>query len=408
MSSASDVAKLMFAWLVAMGLLIFVILLDPFGILPDQVFTADCEPQYSDSAVLSFVLTDEAKPEFPAFLTQQEISERLVVVSHAIEAYAGPIVIWVHGFRTDTETAVCLGGRLKDTFGGQTAESPGPKVIAFSWPAHFKSHQFSKAQRHADVAAGHLARLLDRIDTGRVTLITHSLGAQIALQALQMSENVRTSPIANLVLVQAAVPHSSIRSWEGERRVTFPQVVGAPPREPISEPIGPASGCYFWALSRAKEVIITSSRRDSVLSGAFASSTDIFQRCFGPVTLGNQINMNNMPGSHALGLPFSAPSPTCMATEEWTLGAYENAPVNRMGGGWHADDTVRALPEATGFTPGAGSVCTSVQFRLPRDDIDFFDLDAHRFLVLGYRHNPLLHPHLRDVIVQRIGLWPRD
>ena len=121
------------------------------------------------------------------------------------------------------------------------------------------------------------------------------------------------------------------------------------------------------------------------------------------MTQGNQDNMDSAPGSHALGLPFRAPQGGCLPIPAHKLVFDEpdtTKPVDDILG---RSEWPKTMMEQAGFTEGSGSVCTDIEFRLPRDDIDFFNLGSHRFMILGYAHNPLLHSRLRNAIVARIS-----
>ena len=397
--------KIIVTYLTAMMVFTGIILLRPGGVLIDITFSGDCKFQPSDQLLPSINLSDEDRSAPLTFLPPETIQQRLESTAKDIEGAPGDIILWVHGFRTDSNSAKCIAGRLKEAFEDHSPTGQTPRIITFSWPSSLSIDQFSLAQSHATQAAEYLSNLLDLIDPSRVTLVAHSLGGQVALEALLKSDAVKTAPIAQLVLVQAAVSHASIRSWVGERTVWLPSYGIEPPSDPTIEPIGPNSGCYVNALSRARRVTITSTRRDNVLSGPFATSTNIQQPCFGPFVFGGRETMNLMPGSLALGLPFRSPAPQCVAVPlpgPVEFDKEDSIVFPRRGHDWHTDDLIPPLPEITGFTPGAGRVCTSISFSLPRDDIDFVDLDAYRGLLIGDRHNPFANCRLRDAIIARI------
>jgi hypothetical protein len=95
-----------------------------------------------------------------------------------------------------------------------------------------------------------------------VILLAHSLGAAVVMETLRSGRTVRVA-----VLVQGAIPATSILTWEYEIERTFPATdlndlaKGRPIRDPLREE-GTERGCFVAAPMNADRMIVTTSSQD--------------------------------------------------------------------------------------------------------------------------------------------------
>lgn len=146
--------------------------------------------------------------------------------------------VMVHGYNTQFEN-------VTDAYraNAEMARETGlPELAGFLWPGlgddKLESLEFYRAQDHARKAGAVLADFLSRHVSSQIyaklTVITHSLGALVALEALRLGAHVET-----LALTGPAVAHDCL------------------------------STAYADALANVDRVLVYYSRRDPVLGTAF-------------------------------------------------------------------------------------------------------------------------------------------
>ncbi len=96
------------------------------------------------------------------------------------------IVIYIHGFQNDAAGATMNFAQVETMLG--RVGYPGP-VYGFSWDSNPGVTQFPDAERSANMNGKVLAKLLKAIKAScpgiKIHIITHSLGARVALNALK-------------------------------------------------------------------------------------------------------------------------------------------------------------------------------------------------------------------------------
>ena len=199
---------------------------------------------------------------------------------------ANDLVLFVHGFRTSLKAARCHGDilaeglsrlpRYKDT-GNE------PNLLILAWPSDLPAGEFSRAQKIATKASEPLSALLslaldsDRFDS--IIVVAHSLGAQVAMDALTYlkSSGVEEDAISAVVLVQGAILGVSVRSWDGEMEIRHPSAEihclyrdDFDCRPPITFEYASGQGSYFFSSQLAEKLVVTISELDTTLRRFFS------------------------------------------------------------------------------------------------------------------------------------------
>jgi len=116
------------------------------------------------------------------------------------------VIVYVHGFKQRCDVVNRHAGLLVDE-GPVTIHQAPATVIAFLWPSHTK--HYANAKTDASKAGKRLADLLSclqRADYTTVSVVTHSLGARVALNALcGEHEQGADAFVRNLIFIGAAV-----------------------------------------------------------------------------------------------------------------------------------------------------------------------------------------------------------
>jgi esterase/lipase superfamily enzyme len=154
------------------------------------------------------------------------------------------LMLLLHGYRSSREDVLCAYGQLDSQLSGVDRVTPGrgaaeyQEVIGVSWPGHDWRIEFTSAKAKADATAPKLfARLRKTAETARaIDVITHSLGARVALRTLQNAGEA-SRPVRNLFLTGAAVDDESIGQNEK----------------------------FFYATERSERVYVLHSKNDPVL-----------------------------------------------------------------------------------------------------------------------------------------------
>jgi hypothetical protein len=186
------------------------------------------------------------------------------------------LIIFVHGFNTSLNGAIAKGNAILKALrtSGRTSVQ-GLKFFTFCWRSDFELTkelpiELGSAECSAENEAPSLASFIKRLHclypSAKIILLTHSLGARVALEALHNLWKERKSAwIDCLLMVQPAVEWSEL--YEG--------YFSAPNRPPLSVGVGlepwveHRTGRYSVCINAAQEVVVTQSPLDSVLSQYF-------------------------------------------------------------------------------------------------------------------------------------------
>lgn len=204
--------------------------------------------------------------------------------AHGADPGAGA-VLYTHGFATSFNRAIAQGSDI-----AHRGRFAGPFIV-FSWPAHVSFASFprpsaliSKAYRDDSLSAaesagafrGALADLLSVVPAQRLTVVGHSLGAQLASEALASPSPLRDTllraPLHALVLFApdisaprfrdvlgpALVPVANRRviyASEADRLLTVSRLINHSPR------LGQGRGEKLLTESEVEVVDVTEGRR---------------------------------------------------------------------------------------------------------------------------------------------------
>lgn len=183
-------------------------------------------------------------------------------------------VVFVHGYNATFAESIAQGNYLAPLLRQWTAQKyPGTTVDfhTFSWRADFGPDRFHTAELSARVQSASLANFLQSLP--RTTLdgtpcqlfiITHSLGARVALEAIaKHGTGADFPPVRALLCIQPAVARTALARGTydtvNEDRVTNTRYDGE----------------YFQALSRIGAVLATCSATDGVLAQHYASLAEV-------------------------------------------------------------------------------------------------------------------------------------
>ena len=214
-----------------------------------------------------------------------------------------PTEIWfvIHGFNTSRPEARHLGWRVSQEIINRRNETA--RAIAVVWDGDQK---FGLAETQADNDGHALAEVLAETQRtypeARISIVTHSLGARVALRALAITQP--WIEIDYLALVQPAVRAPSIHAWIAEPvRIIVP--LGS-----IAEwPSETCEGEFYNAVGAVSRLLVTQAEGDWVLARAFGADDAFnphFRRCFVP-QIANRASIFRLGDSiaqRALGLPF--------------------------------------------------------------------------------------------------------
>jgi pimeloyl-ACP methyl ester carboxylesterase len=180
------------------------------------------------------------------------------------------IVIFVHGYETPPTLALedsnALWQHIKKS--NEELRKARPEIpetasltfFAFLWRGNFGVLNFSRSQQAAKATASSFADFLETVlleaKGAKIVVITHSLGAEVVLEALASlpSLNGRTL-VDSLILVQGAVPFYSVYRWTVSTSIVGDDV------EITTE----CSGQYATAIRSTAQLLYTISGTDRVL-----------------------------------------------------------------------------------------------------------------------------------------------
>jgi pimeloyl-ACP methyl ester carboxylesterase len=183
-------------------------------------------------------------------------------------------------------------------------------LLAFLWKGDFGEGLFSRAQHAAEntghVFADFLGAVARQAPGARIVVLTHSLGAEVVLEALRgMQEAHERAAVDNLILVQGAVPAHSVYQWT----VKYQQIPSGPSEQMKPEQVDQCTGRYAGAIRMARQFVYTFSANDQVLAnewdlGPFRVNEFLLpqtQPCELPVLIGSGGMVLRV---QALGSPF--------------------------------------------------------------------------------------------------------
>ncbi len=188
-------------------------------------------------------------------------------------------VIFVHGYGTPPASALedsnALWQYIRESNGAlrktlkYLPETDSLAFLAFLWRGDFGRLAFSKSRQAADDTApsfaDFLATVVREAKGARLVILTHSLGAEVVLEALEALRHTNGHPVVDtLILVQGAVPFYSLYNWTVKIGVLNPS-------DAVTRPdyIKQCSGKYATAIELASQVIFTVSAKDLVLGRAY-------------------------------------------------------------------------------------------------------------------------------------------
>jgi RHS repeat-associated protein len=175
-------------------------LTDLYGLVPDH-YVIDGRTGFNPSKVI-----------LPGKTASQPSHSGNYTIEPEIEC-ACCLVIYVHGYNETHAKAVQWGKeRILD---GHRKSGGKCSVATFSWKSDFGKTQFSQSKQAADLTAPVFAKAVKDIQNKcpnmKIHIITHSLGARVALKAIQ---DQGLTGINDLALVAPAVDNESLQPGE--------------------------------------------------------------------------------------------------------------------------------------------------------------------------------------------------
>jgi pimeloyl-ACP methyl ester carboxylesterase len=189
------------------------------------------------------------------------------------------IIVFVHGYDASASEALSdsnvLWRYIRDSNdSGRTTDKALPRTesmafYAFLWRGDYGKLNFSTSVRAANITASVLSEFLETIlnkaKGAKIVIVTHSLGTEVALEALKRTPLQHGVPfVTSLVIIEGAVPFFSIYRWKVT--ITFLNPSDGKERPDIVEQ---CSGEYADAINSASQVIYTSSANDHALVHAY-------------------------------------------------------------------------------------------------------------------------------------------
>lgn len=215
------------------------------------------------------------------------------------------VIVFVHGYNVTAAEALeqskVLWKHIRESNehirakGWAVPETNSLEFLAFLWRGNFGEKRFPTAQRSAAITASAFADFLRTVvkEAGgaRTLILTHSLGAEVALEALRIMRESSATPVADcLILVQGAVPAYSVYRW----RVSYQQLPGAGDKM-RPEQVDQCGGRYADAIQMTKHFVYTLSTKDKVLWNQWEMAPFELSERFMPLTQPCQLPV--WPGS---------------------------------------------------------------------------------------------------------------
>jgi pimeloyl-ACP methyl ester carboxylesterase len=221
------------------------------------------------------------------------------------------IVVFVHGYNTPPARALRYGNNVWDSLlaANDRLRAGSPKIppddkfafFTFLWRGDLGQIWFSATQKAAEASSPSLADLMTTLSqeapSARTVIIAHSLGAQVALEALKSLCETRGEQMLldSLVLVQPAVIVTSVYKW------TVDDILSQ------SDHVQDNSGRYADIIRCAGHFLYTYSEKDDTLLRWFKTDEKWMGTARPPGTLPS-MPWSSDPDSRftALGSPFVA------------------------------------------------------------------------------------------------------
>jgi pimeloyl-ACP methyl ester carboxylesterase len=229
------------------------------------------------------------------------------------------VVIFVHGYNVTASEGLVAGNavlkhlrksneKLRQLW-PTLPESRSIAFVNFLWRGDFGLLRFSEAQTSAENTALAFSEVLTEVTreapSARIVILTHSLGSEVALEALRLRKLAAQSGVDALFLVQPAVPAYSIYRWT----VKFQQMP-EPGQQLPREQVDQCNGRYVSAAQLATQLVYTFSAKDKVLVGNFNLAPFRVDEFLDPLPLNCELPPDPFIGvsmaTIPLGGPFSA------------------------------------------------------------------------------------------------------
>lgn len=397
--------------------IVFFFLGRPIGNFVNHVVSIECVE--GEGKTIQLDVGDRKSEESRTFRNDEEITE---LQETTLKNLGDRVVIWVHGFRTDAMEADCAGRAMDKALSDQGLKAD---VIVFAWPSQFDLTEFSIAESMADAAGSHLAELLNGLKDRKVSVVTHSLGARVALEAIRRAEFEEQEQLNLLYMIQPAVPATSVRhatldftcipgeSGEPIFYANFPTINGSSSCGVNGDTTRREfSGCYAEAILRVAVVKATFGDGDPVLGGPFALQHKSSDGCFGPsLPPVKGVASTKLPQYLALGSRWREKHGVCVTHVLQIVG---KEPRLRTGfdrdDGWHSKDAeISTLSEAADDRMGPCVEFVKSAFHIEHPDFQFIELwRLHHFWRLANRHSPQNLPEAQKAIAKVVYEYLAD
>jgi pimeloyl-ACP methyl ester carboxylesterase len=203
------------------------------------------------------------------------------------------LFLFLHGYNNTHLMAVASGNRVyqhllkaqtprrcRTVISPECREKFHNRFLAFSWRGDFGDAGFPFAETSADKTGVSFASLLRQVSDwhgrhpeAKVVLLAHSLGSRVALEALCHARASDAKQFVDLlVLVQPAVSWHLLK-FGLFRATTFPHP-RAHEDAPHIEQAFLYKGKYYDCIDAAREVVVITSPKDTVLIKYFSATSD--------------------------------------------------------------------------------------------------------------------------------------
>ena len=166
-----------------------------------------------------------------------------------------PVIAFVHGYNLTAQESLQQArdffSKLQEALDRDTVDPQGFTYLMFTWPGDTGTIHFDDAQQYAQLSGVALYKLLDAAQASRWSIVTHSLGAHVALRACSILgerffHNKGTLRVDNTLLLAASVEDDVFERPHRWEEYHFPE-----------------------AAFGMRQLHMSSSRSDDVLGGPF-------------------------------------------------------------------------------------------------------------------------------------------
>lgn len=316
------------------------------------------------------------------------------------------IVLYVHGFKTRPADGIARTRRLQDlvrAFGrGDRVASTDARAdrrdawVGFLWRADFGNLEFDDAQASATATGPLLAQIVATLRKqnpgAHLTVVAHSLGAKVSLEALGhlCRQEASGSKIDALVLIQPAVRALSVYEWSSTVRTMNWRADET------------NAGEYSRHIRCTKNLVYTVTKHDSVLGRWFILNETMSPDPRPPLIVPM---MPWIPeafehaGAIALGLPFEPEPLTEMIPDPFDQKRWERLMRLPDRFGRHG------LPELDDFAPSIGPNTVFIDYenwRIPHPRVHRVDISnaTDRTMPGEEWHSPLMQSTGPEVVAR--------